>query len=133
MRSRLYACVKLSLSLVLAAGVAAAATHPAVAQPDLSRYSVIISDTGDRYYDDSSDTRVHLEASDGYNLHEEYFDDLPSAFFVLRQRFGTVQIENISVATADDGVANGKRVWYFWDDRRMARGGVPLILAFTNR
>ncbi|MDQ3024819.1 MAG: hypothetical protein M3R04_10675 [bacterium] len=112
----------------------------------LGDFDIIIGDSGDRYDGwESSETRTYVRVSDRRGgTHDHYFDSLASAFFVLRERYGTVRVLDIEVPEyagsrheehghQGHGIIDGSRAWYFWDTERYARGGLPLILAYYDR
>jgi hypothetical protein len=76
--------------------------------------------------------------------HEGYFDSLASAFFVLKERYGQVEVLEIGVPEyagrrhaahghEGHGLIDGFDAWYFWDTDHHARGGLPLIYSFYSR
>lgn len=103
----------------------------------LAGFDLVIGDSGlagDSW--DSSPTRVYAEvagAASGY-----YFNSIASAFFVLREKHGDpIRMEQLLVADYDadgsDRMLDARHAWYFWDSERQAKGGLPLILAFSTR
>lgn len=111
---------------------------------DLGDFEIIIGDTGD-WFDgwDDRDTRVYVRVLDGYRSREHYFDSLPAALFVLRERYGMPRIVELGVPQyaggrhlshghSGHGLIDGTRAWYLWDTDYHSRGGLPLILAFDN-
>jgi len=130
-----------SAALLLSVGTALART-----EVDLNGYDIVIGDTGDRYSGwDNDEMRTYVRARDDRGIsHDGYFDSIASAFFVLKERYGTVRVMDIGVPDFgqkynsrshydDNGLIDGERAWYFWDDDRTARGGVPLIYSFYDR
>lgn len=112
---------------------------------DLSGYEIIIGDTGDRYEGwEDSETHVYVRSRDSRGRrHENYFDSIASAFFVLREKYGTVRILDFEVPEyagprheahghEGHGLIDGSEAYYVWDHDRRARGGLPLILAFDS-
>jgi hypothetical protein len=125
---------------VLSAGAASAADY------DLDGYEIIIGDTGDRYEGwDHDELRTFVEVRDSRGQrHDGYFDSIASAFFVLKEKYGSVQVLDIGVPDFGDkygyhgprrdyGLIDGRDAWYFWDNDRRARGGLPLIYSFYDR
>jgi len=141
---------------VLAGLLAALIAVPALAQDKstsakatsdielLGRFDIVIGDLGNRFDGwDNRDTRVYVEVDDGWRRHRHYFDNLPSAIFVLREMYGRARIVDIGVPEYSGarheqhgheghGLINGMRAWYVWDDGRYSRGGAPLVLSFYD-
>jgi hypothetical protein len=116
---------------------------PALAQsydPDyLFGYDIIVSDSGSWYEGwDDVDNRVYARVDDRGRSRDHYFTSIASAFFVLRQKYGEpirmldLQIGDYAVQRSPQRLLDARRAWYFWDEERLSRGGLPLILAFHS-
>jgi hypothetical protein len=133
-------------AIMLAASAAAAQAEDVRVRGriDLGDFEIIIGDTGD-WFDgwDDRDTRVYARVLEGQRTREFYFDSLPAALFVLRERYGAPRILELGVPEfagdrhlqhghAGHGLIDGTRAYYVWDYDYHSRGGLPLILAFDN-
>jgi hypothetical protein len=123
---------------LLTAGVTAGvllslgAAQPARAGVDLGdilgNFDITIGDTGS-YYDgwDDGDSRVYSLISDGYgHEHAHYFSDLASAFYVLRENYGSAKILELRVPEFRGGDSWGYGNTYGpgWDDSAYYDDGV---------
>jgi hypothetical protein len=115
---------------MLTAGLAAGATLSlAMAQPAragvdlgdiLGDFDITIGDTGG-YYDgwDQGGSRVYTRVRDDRGReHEHYFGDLASAFYVLRQNYGSAKMLELRVPeySADGNWSYGNSYGDGWDD-----------------
>ncbi len=100
----------------------------------LGDFDIVIGDLGDRSDNwSASPTRVHFTVLDGRRTREHYFDSLPAALFVLREMYGTPRIVQFDVPDyAYGGLIDGAQAYYVLDSGHYSRGGLPLVLAFSD-
>lgn len=139
MRGLLLTPVLAALLLLGAAGAARADYGPDY----LLGYDITIYDSGSWYNGwDELDNRVFASVNTRSGSREYYFSDIASAFYVLREKHGEpIPMRDLQVADSavqrrggqpGTRLLDGRLAWYFWDDDRLARGGMPLILAFHS-
>lgn len=138
MRAYIWRLLVPALAVVLlSASTAMAQDKSASALSDdfLSGYDYVIGDTGDHYAGwDRVDTRVYARViTSSGEYREHYFESLPAAFFVLRERYGSVRVAEMRMPEAFGGQQiDATRAYFVWDNTRVSRGNLPLVLAFRD-
>lgn len=140
---RIYHPAWLILPLLLLWGVPAAAGS-GDDYSLLGGYQVVIGDLGVNYNEwSASPTRVFAQVIDAGVTRSFYFDSVPAAFFVLREVYHSPDIilfdvqeyvyaSNPSSYVDSYGLINGHAAFYVWDYNHYSRGGLPLVLAFSD-
>ena len=110
----------------------------------LGSFDIVVGDMGDSYDDWAvSPTRVYAQGLDQGVTRSFYFDSVPAALFVLREHFRNPDIVLFNVreygfvahpsSYVDSyGLIDGYSAYYVWDYSHYSRGGLPLVLAFSD-
>lgn len=110
----------------------------------LRNYGIVIGDMGSQSSQwVNSPTRVFAQVIVNGSRRNYYFDSLPAALFVLRERFNRPQVVVLDVAEYgyashpseyydSFGLIDGLDAYYVWDYNNFSIGGVPLVLAFSD-